>query len=593
MAFLKYITQSIIVSVSLLGVGHCLAQTPELTLKQKMFREVLKEKQLLHEGVGKEGNALQELTKTTNTDERLTTGNGSDQEAEVSVIYKPTDSSKLIISFMDQTTIGLTFPIYYSSNGGQTWTKSTFNTTTILQADFPGQTLDGGGDPAFAWDKNGRVYFSWIYLTSNATNDSSFFSLNWAYSDNNGVTWSVQPGKNHFIGQGAFDQSGNILNYFDGVTDREWLSVDNSGGAHQGRLYCSFVCFPANNASIFEGLKYKDANSNSFGPMSTVYNNASQFGNVEVDKNGIVNVSYADMSANEIRHSSSADGGATFSSSNLISSATDLMHQSGPFVIHNRENGAPNLAVDGAATLHIVWTDFVGGMTTSFYSRSSNGGITWSTPKTLDSFVTNKQSFMPTIAANGNNVAISFTGINYTFDTALYYQINSTNNGRTFNAAKLLSSSPTNYAYYLSNGGNSGNYFFGDYNRSVRSLCNTYAAWSDGRINLGPKIYFAKTNYCSIGIKEVTEVNATIQLSAVYPNPATDKITLEMVSTQTQNVSISLTNINGQKILTQKAVLHSGDQHIVIPLNKLPAGTYILSVNDNKTTIATRQVSIY
>ncbi len=592
MTFFKYFTQTLIVSVSFFCVSQCLAQTPELTLKQKMLREVLKEKQLI-QGIGKGNNEQQELTKTTNTDERLTTGNGSDQEAEVSVIYDPSDSSKLIIGFMDESTTGLNFPIYYSSNSGQTWTKSNFNTTTILQADFPGQTLGGGGDPAFAWDKNGRVYFSWIYLTANATNDSLFFTLNWAYSDNNGVTWSVQPGKNHFIGQGAYDQTGNVVSYFDGITDREWLSVDNSGGAHQGRLYCSFVCFPANNANIFEGLKYKDTNSNSFGPISTVYNNASQFGNVEVDKNGIVNVSYADLSANEIRHSSSADGGITFSSSNLISSATDLMHQNGPFIVHTRENSAPNLAVDGAANLHIVWTDFVGGLATSFYSRSSNGGITWSIPKTLDSFVINQQSFMPTIAANGNNVTISFTGINYTFDTASYYQINSTNNGRTFNSTKLLSSSPTNYAYYLSNGGNSGNYFFGDYNRSVRSLCNIYAAWSDGRINLGPKVYFAKTNYCSTGIKEVTEVNGAIQLSAVYPNPATDRITLEMTSTQTQNISIFITNITGQKVVTQNAVLHNGDQHIVVPLNKIPAGSYVLSVDNNEATIATRQISVY
>lgn len=589
MTRLNYV-KNLLLPIALLVAGNSIAQQmSKEQLRNEMFKDMLREK--IHAPYNAAGNSQEEeLAKTTGSDSRISsTGTGVD-EAEVSVAINPSDSNQLVISYMEESTTGLNFPIYYSSNGGQTWTRSSFNALSIAGADYPGQSLLGGGDPAFAWDKNGRLYFSWIYLTGlGGPSDTAFFTLNWAYSDNNGTTWSIQPGAKHFIGSGAYDGSGNILNYHDGVTDREWLGIDNSGGAHQGRLYCSFVCFGA-NGNTFEGLKYKDHDSTSFSSMSTIYNNVAQFGNVEVDKNGVVHASMGDLVNTQIIHASSSNGGVTFSAPHVVANANNIFPQGGPYVVHNRENAAPNLAVDNAANLHLVWTDFVtGSSTTGYYSRSTNGGVTWSTPVVLDTFFTSKETFMPTVAAAGNNVAISFTALNFAIDSASYYQVNSTNNGQTFGKPKLLSSASTDYQNYPTN---TSSIFFGDYNRSVRNPCKTFAGWSDGRNNLGPKVYFAKTDYCSVGVPEITAVNGSLQVKALYPNPATNKVTLDITSNKNQKIMLTLTDMTGKKLMSQASTLNQGSQQVSISLNNIAIGSYILSINDADGVVTTRHIQV-
>ena len=106
------------------------------------------------------------------------------------------------MSYMDNTSSGaINYPVYYSNDGGTTWTKSTFNAFSKLNTDFPGYSFIGGGDPVFAYDKNGNLYFSWIYLVLNSTNDTAVAAMYWAKSSDNGVSFTLQPGNNHFIGK--------------------------------------------------------------------------------------------------------------------------------------------------------------------------------------------------------------------------------------------------------------------------------------------------------------------------------------------------------------------------------------------------------
>ena len=301
----------------------------------------------------------------------------------------------------------------------------------------------GYGDPSFAWDKNGRVYFSWIYLTVTPPSTSYFFNLNWAYSDNAGHTWNVKP--NHIIGHGALDSLGSVAVYGDGLTDREWLTIDNSGGPHQGNVYCSFTCFPPDSIPTFEAIKVLKPSIDTFGPIVSVYTGGTQFGNVEVNNTGILHISFADLDRNRIMHASSANGGVSFTPANVISDAVSL--KSGSYIVHNRENSAPSLSVDGISgtgnNVHAVWSDFPGTTVVSYYAHSTDGGVTWSVPHNLNNDFPGKFTFMPTVAANGSNVAISVTAID-SVDSAKYYQLNSTDNGSTFSPT-LLSASATNY----------------------------------------------------------------------------------------------------------------------------------------------------
>ena len=577
-------------SICALGTVNAFAQEKEeIHTKKEQIRELLKEKMTSYKLLDS-GNRSP-LLKTTNTkDQRVSTISGY-QEGEVSIAVNPNDSNKLVLSYMQQGS-GLVFPMYYSGDGGTTWKKSTFNTNTILSSDFPGHTVFGGGDPAFAWNKQAdTVYFSWIYLSGNsAAADTAYFTLNWAYSYDDGKTWKVLPGQSHFIGQGLLNiTNGTEYPVKDGICDREWLTIDNSGGPHQGRVYCSFVNFTAGG----ECIKYKDPGSASFGLIHLASaSGQTQFGNVEVDKKGTLHLSYAYLNDNSIYHVSSTDG-IHFTSPHLVYSGLNLFGQTG--IVHSRENAAPNLAVDGAGNLHLVWSDFDGSSAFAYYSRSTNNGVSWSTPKRLDSMSVSfygKQAFMPTVAAAGNSISISFTMIDpvTSDDSARYYQLVSTDNGKTFNVPALLSLSATYYPQYVPS---SPDYFFGDYNRSVRTTCNTFALWEDGRNNLGPKVYFAKTSHCALtNVTEVSAVSASIQVKAVYPNPASDKANIEIDADRDEKITVSVYDISGKTLLQQQYNLHNGNQTISLQLGNIASGMYEVSVLNAKGLIATRKLQV-
>jgi len=569
--------------------GAQVKQTPQQ--RQDLLKKVLREKHFHLPGTeGEEATERDVKNKTTATDQRVTTHTSSVEEAEISIAYDPTDSSNLVLSYMEQNS-GLVFPIYYSSNGGASWTRSSFSSTGILHADFPGQLAAGGGDPAFAWDKTGRLYYSWIYLSINSTFDTAYFSLNWAYSTDKGHTWSVAP--KHFIGQGALDpNSGTSFPYKDGITDREWLAVDNSGGPHQGNVYCSFVNFPADgSAPTCEAIKTMIAGTDSFGAIVPAYVGTTQFGNVEVDNTGVLHMSFADLDNGQVKHAASTNGGVSFGASTVVGAASN-MFPGGPFVVHNRENGAINMSCDGPAgtghNVHIVWSDFPAGTVTSYYAHSTDGGNTWSTRDSLNNHFPGQISFMPTVAAYGNNVSVAVTAVDSS-DSASYYLLNSTDNGNTFMAPAQVSSTPTNYVAEGAKASGS-NLFFGDYTKSARTGCEVYAAWSDGRNNLGPKVYFARKNFCALGVNEISTVTGAVQLTQLYPNPAQSQITLRLTASKSEAVTLQITDMTGRVLLSQQKTLMVGQQDVTLQLAGLASGAYVLSVQNKGGLVATRNV---
>ncbi len=564
--------------------------------QQKVSEEQVKEsiKEILKEK-WRPAKELQNLPKfkTTATDQRVSTNVNSIQEAEISMAVHPLDTNKIVLSFMEQSSQGLRFPIYYSSNGGQSWTKSNFNSQNILSQDFPGQLAAGGGDPVFAWDKNGRVYFSWIYLSLNPTSlDTGWFVLNYAYSDNDGQTWTVPPGTDHFIGTGALDLlSQSVFNIGDGVCDRQWMSVDNSNGPRQGTLYCSFMLMPADQTqfNLFgTAVKAKAPNSNTFGPATMAFSGQTQFANVETDNNGVVHVSFADLLTDQIKHASSSDGAQTFSADHLVGNGFNLFGAGG--FIHDRENSATNMAVDGNNNLHVVYSSFPGGAVKSFYVNSTNGGNTWNTPVDLGSLFNGQNPLMPVVAASGTGVSISLSVIDNN-DSARYFQVHTNDNGQTFSTPVQLSSSATYYPQYT-NGE-----FFGDYNRSLRANCMVYTSWADGRNSIGPKVYFARTNGCNPGqnpnnVREMVTVNGNLQLESVFPNPATDKFTLKLSAAEKDKLTITLADINGRTIHRQETSVAVGNQDIGVSFGRLSAGIYNLTLRSDKGSVITRQVVI-
>jgi hypothetical protein len=583
----------IITTLAFIGAGlSAFAQNSSLREgMREMLRESWKEK---WRPAGRIVDHDQHLktTATTSSEARVTTNGASVQEGEVSFAFHPKDSSKLVISFMEESSTGLNFPIYYSSNGGQTWNRSSFNSVSILAQDHAGQLIGGGGDPVFAWDKNGRVYFSWIYLSVKPALDTAYWSLMYAYSDNNGQTWTVPPGKDRYIGTGVLDAvTQDVINIGDGVTDRQWFAVDNTNGPNQGKLYCSFLQFPADNdpAKFGEAVKVKAYNATAFGPAKVAYNGQTQFGNVEVAPNGTLHLSFVDLGSfpQQVLHASSTDGGNSFSSEHVVSGGSKLFGQNTPHMVHDRENAALNMAVDGSGTLHLVWSDFAANSWQSFYSRSTDGGTSWSTPTNLNNTIASRKAFMPTVAAFGNNVSISMAAIDNK-DSSGYYQIRSTDNGQTWSAPQLLSTGQGEYKSY-----NNGE-FFGDYNRSQRSACVTYAAWSDGRGGAGPKMYFTKTDVCATpnAVGEITTINSNLQLEGLYPNPASTQLALSINAAKGGKFTAYMTDMMGRNVWNVQRSYNQGKGIISLPLTGLAAGNYLFTIQDSDGGLITRNLMI-
>ena len=518
---------------------------------------------------------------TSNQEHKLSTiSSSSVDEAEGFIAMNPNDSSIMVLSYMSSGAGGLAFPVYYTTNGGATWTKSSFNSKAQISSDFSGTpTIVGGGDPVFAYDDSGKLYFSYIYLIYDAQAGVAYFAMYWATSMDNGQTFTYENGQNHFIGYGGLNPlNGTIVDSVgDGVLDRQWMAVDNTGGTYDGRLYTTGLFIP-NGSTQLNGngmiIKYKDANDSAFSTSQTqvsVGQNA-QFGNVVVASNGDVHVTYVNFQTDRLYHRRSTNGGQTFAAQTQVYDGYALFGQN-QIVVHSRENAAPNLVIGPDNTLHLAWCDIINDTVHGFYSRSTDDGTTWSQPIELSNYLAGeKDNLMPHVAVDKhNNPSISWYGVDEN-GLAMFYNVQSQDGGLSFLPAATVSTVTTDFSNYGNND------FFGDYCNSVKLNCKTFTIWSDGRNNAGPKMYVATVDHCaSVGIAELTPLDSDVELVNYYPNPVHDFVTLELKSSENQIVNARIVDITGKLILENDKEVTIGNNTITLNLTAA-SGTYLLEV---------------
>lgn len=540
--------------------------------------------------IDQQSNLLTENNKRQSGVEYKFTSNTPGGEAETFIAINPTNSNNLVASFMkSQNTIS--FPIYFTNNGGTSWTKSTFDVNALLLSDYPGQIVAGGGDPVFGFDDNGKCFFSWIYLSiQNGQYDTAFMNMFWASSIDGGQNWSVQ--SNYKIGGGAIllngGGAGGVAEFGEGIFDRQWMDVDRSGGAYNGTVYVSNYFIPHASSTLQnEGMLLNKMNSGSNGFQSVGYAGlgTTQFGNIKVNQlDGSIHITYCNVTSNKLYHTKSTDGGTTFSTPVEIANNGVLMPNNSNLV-HSRENAASSLAIDGSGNLHVVWNTFSQGTFNSYYSNSTDGGANWSTPLLIDGLLSNGKSFMPTIAASGNNVSISTYSISGV-KQSVYKTISSTNNGMSFSNEQILSGDTTNYQ------GFSQQAFFGDYDCSVMEGCTLYSTWSDGR-GTSPVVYVGKTNACSgIGISEFSPINADLEVGEFFPNPAHNTVNLPIESIESGNFYGKILTLDGKVIHSFKLEFNSDFQNLKIDLPELISGMYMVNLESDKGIQFSRKLVI-
>jgi hypothetical protein len=85
------------------------------------------------------------------------------------------------------------------------------------------------------------------------------------------------------------------------------------------------------------------------------------------------------------------------------------------------------------------------------------------------------------------------------------------------------------------------------------------------------------------------QVSPTFTFS-LYPNPATENITMNYSLEESAKVQYVIYDLTGKKVQTESATRFPGAQQQRIDVNALQAGTYLLSVNVDGSLITKRFV---
>ncbi len=348
-----------------------------------------------------------------------------------------------------------------SMDGGITWTEGSLPQLT--------QELGGpwerASDPWVAFGPDNRVYY--VSLDFNETNPANQIGV--SVSTDGGLTWG--PPVTVFRADLDFN-------------DKEAIEVDTQESSpHRGNVYVAWDINVAQDdgfaAQHLLVSRSTDGGASYQAPL-VLRTEGSNIGAVpRVGPDGTVYVMWAGSIVGTeglfIFLSTSADGGATFSTPRVIQT---LRSSSVPFV---RDGSIlPSMAVDDSSgDLYLVWADgrWTGvDQTTISYSR--DGGVTWSTPMRVSGGPGDAPTFTAAVAVNGRGeVAVSYTSLENdparAFGIDQYVSI-SRDKGMSFEPRRRLSpvTSDIRWAAWARE------YFLGDYTGIAAGSRDFHIVWT-------------------------------------------------------------------------------------------------------------------
>jgi hypothetical protein len=305
---------------------------------------------------------------------------------------------------------------------------------------------DWQSDPTLTVDRLGNFYMSVLDFVDGSSNESAIVFYN---SFNKGVSWN-----------GPFGFATGLPGVFE---DKQFITVDRTGGTYDGRLYCSWTRFEDDVRIMLigsndGGMTFSDtvviAGSQSSTGCGSTQVSAGQFSIPVVNKNGNIHVLWIGLDLDSggtcgihtaIKHSRSTNGGATFTQLDTLLRVSGYMSS----------NGGANTYSNPAADADITSGPYAGNLYVAFanrgaedvsgtsdidFVRSTDDGLTWSNRITINDdanpFVHN---FHPWLIVNEEGVIIvvfyderldspSFTSMDlwaaYSFDGGLTFTTN-------------------------------------------------------------------------------------------------------------------------------------------------------------------------
>jgi hypothetical protein len=277
-----------------------------------------------------------------------------------------------------------------SHNGGLTWTRAL----------IPHLTMTSGGpyfratDPVVAFDLNNNVY-----LETLAATDSQFINgaVVLSKSTDGGVTFAApvvayRPGSNSVF------------------PDKEWMAINAfAGTATAGRLLVTFTLFSNINSDGAPIRRvYSDNGGATWSSAAAISTETTLQGSQPLYlPNGNCVVVYWKFGTTErLEAVISTDGGNTFGSPKLITSAVEYNEPSirtGSFL--------PSAAADRMTqNIYVVYQTLLGGNPRIAFTKSTNGGTSWSAPIAISDNPAGLGVFNPAInvSSDGRTVTAAF-----------------------------------------------------------------------------------------------------------------------------------------------------------------------------------------
>ncbi|WP_394769330.1 sialidase family protein [Lacisediminihabitans sp.] len=277
---------------------------------------------------------------------------------------------------------------YFSNDGGTTWCCSASD-PSHLGTLIPGVThlaggpYDAAGDPALAFDSRGTVYYAGLGFNRASAPNTVTVSKG-TFDSGSRLSWGAPTLINATTSPAVFN-------------DKEWIAADaNAASPFRDRVYVSwtrFVFSPTTGAYVQSPIFF--ASSSDGGRTFTAPKSIS--GNVLYDQgsrpvvgpDGSLYVFFEGATRLATADSTyvvkSTDGGANWGKPLAISTLVDSE------VLRDtafRDNSFPAAAAAPNGDLYATWTTMMGGASTAVYSKSTNGGTTWSAPARVFSAAT-------------------------------------------------------------------------------------------------------------------------------------------------------------------------------------------------------------
>jgi hypothetical protein len=391
---------------------------------------------------------------------------------EEQTAISPVDSNIIISVWRDFRLGYRQIGIGRSTDGGQTWTDSLIHPSmqyiNIVNSFAFSPNTNWQSDPTLVVDRFGNFYISVLDFGNNAVNINDSSTISFYKSIDAGLSWTG-PVPITSIFAPAFE-------------DKQFITVDNSGGATDGNVYMSWTRFPNPDRIVF--IRSTDGAA-SFedtvvvGPiqMSTGCGgsqiDAGQFSIPIVGANGDVHVFWQGTRLDSsgfcsatlsVKHVVSSDGGLTFTSEDNIQQVSGYTTASGgintysqPVVDVDRTAGA------FAGNMYLCFTNLGpedGGRTDVDFMMSTDNALTWTSRVQLNDDANSglNDSFHPWLFVNEEGVVIVIFYDNR-FDPPIYNNFDlvatySFDGGQTFTANHRItdvSSSPGSLFLGLAN----------------------------------------------------------------------------------------------------------------------------------------------